>query len=346
MSEFRLQCPVIFTDSDVVVPAHGGGGRMTQKLLDTVFLPAFGNPALDQRHDAANLASSGRIAVTTDTFVVTPWRFPGGNIGSLSIHGTVNDLAMAGARPIALTAGFVLEEGFPLACLNEVVQAMASAAKDAGVPIVAGDTKVVERGRGDGVYINTTGIGEVIAQAPISPAEVKPGDKVIVSGDLGRHGAAVMTCREGLQLDSEILSDSASVVSSALALIEAGIQVRCLRDSTRGGLASVLNEIASASGVEICLDESAVPLSEEVAGVCELLGLDPLYVACEGRYAAFVAAEDGERAAAIMRSHPVSSKACIVGVVRTGRPGVILKTSLGVDRVLDLLSGEQLPRIC
>lgn len=344
--DFRLKCPVQFADSDVVTPAHGGGGRMTQKLLDTVFYPAFGNPALDQRHDAALLAAEGRIAVTTDTFVVTPWKFPGGSIGSLSVHGTVNDLAMAGARPLALTAGFVLEEGFSLASLSEVVVAMAEAAREAGVPIIAGDTKVVERGKGDGVYINTTGIGAVLPGASISPSSVQPGDKIIISGDLGRHGAAVMTSREGLMLDTDIASDSANVSPSALALIESGIRVRCLRDCTRGGFASVLNEIAAASQVEMRLDEDAVPVSEEVAGVCELLGLDPLYVACEGRYAAFVAPEDAEKAVEIMTRHPVSRGACVVGEVRSGRPCVLLTTRLGVDRVLDLLSGEQLPRIC
>lgn len=344
--DFSLKCPVLFTESDVVMPAHGGGGRMTQKLLDTVFYPAFGNPALDQRHDAALLAAEGRMAVTTDTFVVTPWKFPGGNIGSLSVHGTVNDLAMAGARPIALTAGFVLEEGFPLSSLSEVVMAMAEAAQEAGVSIVAGDTKVVERGKGDGVYINTTGIGAVLNGSSISPGSLQPGDKIIISGDLGRHGAAVMTSREGLMLDSDIISDSANVSPSALALIEAGVKVRCLRDCTRGGFASVLNEIAAASQVEMKLMEEAVPVSEEVGGVCELLGLDPLYVACEGRYAAFVAPEDAERAVSLMRNHPVSAGACIVGEVREGRPCVLLTTRLGVDRVLDLLSGEQLPRIC
>lgn len=346
MSDFQLQCPAPRDPQDVIVMAHGGGGRMSQRLLDEVFLPLFSNPALEARHDSALIEESGRLAVSTDTFVVTPWRFPGGDIGSLAVHGTVNDLAMAGARPVALTAGFVLEEGFPLEDLRFVVSSMAEAAAAVGVPIVAGDTKVVERGKGDGVYINTSGVGRVLPGASISPAGVRPGDVVLVSGDLGRHGAAVMTSREGLELDAGVTSDSASVVEPALALIEAGIPVRCLRDATRGGFATVLNEIAALSKVEIMVDEASVPISGEVSGVCELLGLDPMYVACEGRFVAFVPAEHADLTLTVLRQHKVSEGAARVGVVREGRPGVVLRTILGVDRAQDLLSGQQLPRIC
>jgi hydrogenase expression/formation protein HypE len=253
---------------------------------------------------------------------------------------------MAGARPLALTAGFVLEEGFPLECLREVVASMARAASESGVRVVAGDTKVVERGHGDGVYVNTTGVGLVLPNAAISPSSVRPGDVVLVSGDLGRHGTAVMTSREGLELDSDLSSDSASVSAAALALLEAGLPVRCMRDPTRGGLASVLNEIAAASGVCLRIHEALVPVREDVAGVCELLGLDPLYVASEGRFSVFLAPEGEEEALRVLRGFEVSQGACRVGEAAEGSAGVLLRTTLGVDRILDLLSGEQLPRIC
>lgn len=338
-------CPVPGVP-DIVVPAHGGGGRMTQRLMDQVILPALGDSGPEGLHDAATFAASGMIAVSTDSFVVTPWRFPGGDIGSLAVHGTVNDLAMAGARALALTAGFVLEEGFPLQSLREVVSSMARAARECGVRIVAGDTKVVERGHGDGVYVNTTGVGLVLEGSSISPSSVQPGDVVLVSGDLGRHGTAVMTSREGLELDSDLSSDSASVSAPALALLDAGLPVRCMRDPTRGGLASVLNEIAATSQVRIRIHEDRVPVRADVAGVCELLGLDPLYVACEGRFSVFVAPEAEEEALRILRSYEVSAGACRIGEVEEGASGVLLRTTLGVDRILDLLSGEQLPRIC
>lgn len=342
LTEFRLACPIPYAPTDVIQMAHGGGGRVAQRLLDTVFFPAFSNPSLEARHDASAIGEG--LAVSTDAFVVSPWRFPGGDIGSLAVHGTVNDLAMGGARALALTAAFVLEEGMPIEELSQIVHSMQAAAIDAGVTIAAGDTKVVERGKGDGVYIATTGVGRVVSR--IDPRGVLPGDLVLVSGDVGRHGAAVMSVREGLALDTPILSDSAAVHEPALALLDAGIQVRCLRDPTRGGLASILNEIARASNVGIRIEEGRVPVQEDVAGVCELFGLDPLYVACEGRFVAFVAPEDADRALAVMRRHPVSSQAVRIGVV-IGDPGqVTLLSRIGVERVLDLLSGEQLPRIC
>lgn len=345
MNPSDLICPVPKTTSDIVVTAHGGGGRVAQRLLNDIFYPLLRNQSLDERHDAAAIPGQDGLVLSTDTFVVNPWKFPGGNIGSLAVHGTVNDLAMAGAKPLALSAGFVLEEGFSLESLREVVAAMATAAEEAGVPIVAGDTKVVERGKGDGVFINTAGIGRRLSQRAPLPKEVRPGDKVIVSGDIGRHGMAIMACREGLQLDSEIFSDSASVLAPVMDLVEAGAAVHCLRDPTRGGLASVLCEIAGEAGLAVHLDEALIPVEDNVAGACELLGLDPLYVACEGRFVAFVEPEDEGLTLEVMRRHAVSAGARTIGEVRTGK-GVFLKTQIGVDRVIDLLSGEQLPRIC
>lgn len=342
MTDFKLGCPRPIEPDEVVVMAHGGGGRVAQRLLETIFYPRLQNPALDQRHDAATFEN---FAMTTDSFVVTPWKFPGGDIGSLAVHGSVNDLAMAGARPTALTASFILEEGFSLRDLECLVDSMARAASEVPVPIVAGDTKVVERGKCDGIFINTTGIG-VLRIAPAIPTGVRPGDQVIVSGDVGRHGAAVMTSREGLALDQEIESDSASLVASVMALYDAGIQPVCMRDATRGGLASILNEIATASGTEIRLDEAAIPVSDPVASVCELLGLDPLYVACEGRFVLFVKAEQASTALDVLRGFDVSAGACRIGEAALGPPRVVLRTRYGVDRLLDLLSGEQLPRIC
>ncbi|MDR3691745.1 MAG: hydrogenase expression/formation protein HypE [Fimbriimonas sp.] len=346
MSEFEIQCPVPLARHDIIQIAHGGGGRMSQRLIESVFLSAFANEALANRHDASVIQGNGKLAITTDAFVVTPWRFPGGDIGSLAVHGTVNDLAMAGARPIALSASFILEEGLSVDDLREVVRSMQNAASEAGVPIVTGDTKVVERGKADGLYISTTGIGEVIANTPIGPTSVRPGDAILLSGDVGRHGAAIMTAREGLELNSPIESDAASVHLSALALIDEGIDVHCMRDATRGGLATVLNEISRDSGFGIAVSEDAVPVTEDVRGICELLGLDPLYVACEGRFIAFVPDDQADRAISIMRRFSVSSGTVRIGTVREGRARVTLKTQIGVERVLDLLSGEQLPRIC
>lgn len=347
MSHFRLECPVPFSSDALIQMAHGGGGRMMQRLLDSVFFAKLGNAALDERHDAALLEFGGkRLALTTDAFVVTPYRFPGGDIGSLAVHGTVNDLAMAGARPAALAAAFVLEEGLPTEELGSLVASMSAAAEAAGVAVIAGDTKVVERGKGDGLYICTTGIGEVMAPSPVVPAAVRPGDAVIVSGDIGRHGASIMSVREGLELGDPIPSDSAAVHRPVLALFEAGIEVHCLRDATRGGLASVLNEISRDAGLPIQVEEDRVPVREDVRGICEILGLDPLYVACEGRFAAFVPAEHSERALEVMRDFPESEGAAVIGEVSEGTPRVTLTTSIGVERVLDLLSGEQLPRIC
>lgn len=340
-------CPIPREPGDVIQMAHGGGGRMARRLMDRVFLPALNNPALAPLHDAG-LFSVGEhtLAMTTDGFVVHPWRFPGGDIGSLSIHGTVNDLAMAGARALAISAAFVLEEGLPVEGLEEAVGSMREAALACGVPVVAGDTKVVERGKGDGLYVVTTGIGVVESRVPLLPAGVREGDAVLLSGDVGRHGAAVMSVREGLELNLPVLSDSAPVAEPALALIRAGLEVHCMRDCTRGGLATVLNELAEGSGHAVRIDERSVPVSADVRGLCELFGLDPLYVACEGRFVVFVPADQAGAALRVLQDHRVSAGAVQIGEVVAGAPRVTMTSAIGVERVLDLLSGEQLPRIC
>lgn len=341
-------CPIPISQYPHVLMAHGGGGKLMQQLLDNVFGPAFHNPILAARHDSAQFnVPPGRLAMTTDSYVVRPLFFPGGDIGSLAVHGTVNDLAMSGARPLYLSCGFIIEEGLPMETLWRVVMSMRDAAQRCGVQIVTGDTKVVDQGKGDGLYLNTTGIGVIEHDLTITPTSVQPGDAVIVSGDLGRHGMAIMAVREGLQFESTIESDSAPVREPVRALIKSGIEVHCLRDLTRGGLASALNEIAMAAGVKITIEQKAVPVREDVHAACEILGLDPLHVANEGRFVAFVAAPDAERAVAILHRHEVSTNAVMVGqVVERSAPLVTVRSAIGVNRILDLPSGEQLPRIC
>ncbi len=345
----ELVCPVPRQDGRRILLAHGGGGRLTRELVERVFLPAFRNDALARLHDAAVLERpAGRLAFTTDSFVVHPLFFPGGDVGKLAVTGTVNDLVMSGARPLYLSLGFILEEGLAMEDLSRVVASIREAAGDAGVSVAAGDTKVVERGKGDGIFITSAGVGVVEARAPVAPTEVRPGDAVLVSGPVGQHGVAVMAVRDGLAFSTPIASDCASVAAPVLALLEAGLEVHCLRDPTRGGVATVLNEIAGQAGCEIAVHESAIPVSAEVAGACEVLGLDPLYVACEGRFLAFVAARDADRALALLAARPDTARAARIGTVRAGgTPGlVVLETLAGGERVLDLLSGEQLPRIC
>jgi hydrogenase expression/formation protein HypE len=346
--EFTPTCPVPITRPGQVMLAHGGGGRMTQQLIEQVFAPAFANPFLAERHDGAALpVGNARLAFTTDSYVVRPLFFPGGDIGTLAVTGTVNDLAMCGARPLYLSAGFILEEGLPLETLDRVVRSMQGIAAAARVQLVTGDTKVVDRGRGDGVYINTAGIGLIAHDQIIAPRSVRPGDVVILSGDIGRHGIAIMALREGLEFESTIESDCAVVADAALALIDAGIPVHCLRDLTRGGLASGLIEIAETGGVHVDLTERAIPVREDVQAACEILGLDPLYVANEGRFVAFVPPDEAERALALLRAQPVSAGATIIGQVTADPPGLVTMTSrIGIPRLVDLLSGEQLPRIC
>jgi len=294
------------------------------------------------------LAANGtRLAMTTDTYVVQPLIFPGGTIGDLAVNGTINDLAMCGARPLALSAGFVLEEGLAMETLHVVVSSMRRAAQAANVPIVTGDTKVVDKGKGDGIFINTTGIGMVVASAPIGPELIRAGDAVLVSGDLGAHGIAILSVRNGLEFEGPVSSDTASVWPAVEALFEAGIEVHCLRDLTRGGLSSALNEIASVAGLRITVDEALIPVSDVVRGACELLGLDPLYVANEGRFAVFVPDQQADGALEILRSKSVSAGAVRSGTVYEHSSGIVtLRSRIGGNRVLDMLSGEQLPRIC
>lgn len=319
---------------------------MTERLIQEVFLPAFGSAELGRRHDGAYLPRRGsRLAVTTDSFVVKPLLFPGGSIGSLAVHGTVNDLAMCGARPLYLTAGFVLEEGLEIALLQRIVEDVARAARESGVEIITADTKVVERGKGDGVYVNTTGIGECLIGEP-GPWRVEPGDAVIVSGDLGRHGIAILSVREGIAFSTQIESDAMALWPAVEALIDADIGIHCLRDLTRGGLSSALNEIASARAVEIEIDEASIPISEPVRGACEFLGLDPLYVANEGRFCVIVPGGEAARAVAILKESGHAPEAGVIGRIGEGRGRVVMKTQIGGRRIVDMLSGEQLPRIC
>jgi len=346
--DLRAACPVPIRDYPQVLMAHGGGGMLTQQLLDRMFLPAFRSAALAEAHDGAALAvGGGRIAFTTDSYVVRPLFFPGGDIGSLAVYGTVNDLAMCGARPRWLSAGFILEEGLSMETLWQVVQSMQQAARSAGVEFVTGDTKVVDRGKGDQVFINTAGIGTLEHDLSIGPASVRAGDAVLLSGDVGRHGMAIVSVREGLAFAEPILSDCAPLWEPVEALLQAGVAVHCLRDLTRGGLCSALNEIAVSAGLQIDIDEASVPVSDLVRGGCEILGLDPLYVANEGRCVVFVAAAEADAALAVLRAHPVSAGAVRIGSVTTGDAGRVTALSrIGSRRILDRLSGEQLPRIC
>ncbi len=341
-------CPLPMSDKRIVQLAHGGGGRLMRELIQEVFVRTFDNPLLAPLHDGATWAvERGTLAFTTDSYVVRPLFFPGGDIGSLAVYGTVNDLAMCGAKPLYLSAGFILEEGLSLDVLRQVVKSMAEAARAAGVSIVTGDTKVVDRGKGDGIFINTAGIGLVPDGVHISPQSVRPGDAILLSGDLGCHGVAVLSVREGLSFAGAVQSDSAPVHGVVEDLIVSNVEIHCLRDLTRGGLASALNEIAQAAGVGIVIDETAIPILDPVQGACELLGLDPLYVANEGRFVAVMPASQIEPALAVMRRHGVSERAALIGSVTDRRsPPVVLRTVVGTNRILDLLSGEQLPRIC
>ena len=331
--------------------SHGSGGKATHNLIEGVFAPAFSNPLLDAMDDAATFSINGsgqRLAFTTDTYVVSPLFFPGGDIGKLAVHGTINDLAMAGAQPLYLSAGFILEEGFPIADLRRIVASMAAAATGAGVAIVTGDTKVVQRGKADGLFINTAGIGLIRATGPLGQARVQPGDRVLLSGPVGDHGIAIMLAREALDIETDVESDTAPLHTLVAALIEAaGDGVHCMKDPTRGGVATTLNEIAIGSEVSIGLDEHAIPVRPEVRGACEILGLDPLTIANEGKMLAIVSAEKAEAALAAMRSHPLGRETAIIGTVQAEPAGMVfLRTDIGGMRVLDMLVGDPLPRIC
>jgi len=341
------QCPLPLRDYPRIVMGHGGGGQLMADLVTHLFVPAFGGVTLAELGDAAVVdVEGGRLALTTDAFVVRPLEFPGGDIGSLAVHGTVNDLAMRGARPRFLTAAFVLEEGLAIDVLGRIVQRMAAAARAADVAVVAGDTKVVERGHGDGLYITTTGVGVVPPGLVLGPAAARPGDVVLLSGPMGDHGMAIMSVRDGLAFDAPIVSDSAPLYGLVAAMLESD-GVRVLRDPTRGGVAAALNEIAAASRVGITLEEPALPIRPEVRGACELLGLDPLLVANEGRVVACVAADAADRILERMRAHPLGRDAARIGTVEAGPRGrVSVRTAFGPRRIVPLPVGEQLPRIC
>jgi hydrogenase expression/formation protein HypE len=328
--------------------SHGSGGKATQTLIEAIFLDAFRNPMLEQLEDAAEFAIDGaRLALTTDSFVVSPLFFPGGDIGDLAVNGTVNDLAVSGATPLYLTAGFILEEGFPIADLTTIVESMRAAAEVAGVQIVTGDTKVVQRGKADGCYVNTAGVGVRRNTADLGIATAKPGDVVLVSGPIGEHGITIMLARGELDIDADLESDTAAVHGLVADLLDAVPGVRAMRDATRGGVATILNEVAKASNVAVVVDEKTIPVRTEVRGASELLGIDPLYVACEGRIVVIVDGAQAESALAALRAHPLGAQAAVIGRVADDPPGlVLLNTTFGGTRIVDLLVGDPLPRIC
>jgi hydrogenase expression/formation protein HypE len=345
---FTLDCPLPHRDDERVQLAHGGGGTLTARLIDEVFLPAFDNPLLAGLGDGAVFNNpGGDLAFSTDSYVVQPLFFPGGDIGSLAINGTVNDLAMCGALPLYLSAGFIIEEGLPFADLRRVANSMGQAARQAGVQLVTGDTKVVDHGKADGLFVNTAGVGTVAAGAAVGPSRVQPGDAIVLSGDLGRHGMAVMAQREGLEFDSPILSDCAPLHGHIEALRAANVELHCLRDLTRGGLAAAVCEIAIQRHLRLEIVEDRVPVTDPVRGACELLGLDPLHVANEGRFVAFVPADQAQTACDALRRYAPDDGATIIGSASETTDGlVLLESAIGVQRILERLSGEQLPRIC
>jgi hydrogenase expression/formation protein HypE len=341
-------CPLPIDSSSFITMAHGGGGKLTHQLIEKLFRPTFNNSELETQHDGAVFdIPSKRLVFTTDSYVVRPLIFPGGNIGSLAVNGTVNDLAMCGARPLYLTAAFILEEGLPMEILWTIVQSMKTAADQAGAKIITGDTKVVDKGKGDGIFINTSGVGVIEHSLKIHPKSIQPGDVVLLSGDIGRHGIAIMAAREGLGFQNQIESDCAAVSNLVQSLIDADIEIHCMRDLTRGGLATALIELAQTSRVSINITESEIPVREDVKGACEILGLDPFYVANEGRFVVLVKAEDATHTLELLRKDELGNQARIIGTVKEApQETVILKTKIGTSRMLDMLSGEQLPRIC
>jgi hydrogenase expression/formation protein HypE len=343
-----IQCPTDLRKDELIVLGHGSGGKLTADLVRKVFLPALSNPILDRLNDGAEMnLDAGRIAFTTDSFVVNPLRFPGGDIGSLAVNGTINDLAVIGAHPLGLSASFILEEGFPIAELRDIVESIRDTSRQAEVPIIAADTKVVERGKADGIFITTSGFGMIPSGLELGPEQARASDAVLVSGPIGDHGIAVMSAREGLRFETTVVSDCAALHGLVATMIASGGKVRCMRDVTRGGIATVINELATSSGVEIIIDEPAVPARDAVRAACEILGLDPLYVACEGRLVAIVDPADADRILAAMRRYPLGEGACRIGTVtRKHNPRVLLRTAFGPTRLLDLLPGDQLPRIC
>ena len=354
LGEFNGTCPLPVSSYDRIVLGHGGGGLLSAQLVERLFLPAYGNDVLTALEDQATVSLPGRwgtsaprIAITTDSFVVRPLFFPGGDIGKLAIHGTVNDLAVGGARPLYLTAAFILEEGLAILELEKIAASMRQACDLAKVALVAGDTKVVDRGKGDGVFITTTGVGLVPEGRRLSIRSALAGDRIVVSGSIGDHGIAIMSVREGIEFETVLESDTAPLNGLVEAMLEACSGIRAMRDPTRGGLSSTLNELAAASRVGVKLDESKIPVRADVRGACELLGLDPLYVANEGKLVAVVAPDEVQRLVAVMRAHPLGREAADIGEVVSAHPGVVtLRSLIGGERVVAMLSGEQLPRIC
>lgn len=333
--------------NEKITLAHGAGGKMSAALMRDVILPAFDNPVLDVLHDGAKLATSGRLAFTTDSYVVRPLFFAGGNIGKIAVCGTVNDLAMTGAVPRYLSCGLILEEGFPVENLSRIVRTMRETADAAGVAIVTGDTKVVEHGKADGIFINTAGVGELIAGIDIAPQNVRPGMKVLLSGCIGDHAAAILAGRHGIEIPESLTSDCAPLVGLTQAVLKAAPHTAVLRDPTRGGVAAVLNEIAAAAQVGVLVDEDALPIREAVRGICDMLGFDPLDLANEGKCIAFVPAAEADAALAAMRAHPYGKDACIIGETTEEAPGQVgLRTALGGIRIVDLPLGSLVPRIC
>ncbi len=351
MSEITFDgwtCPLPLRDYPTIVMGHGGGGKLSAELIQHLFLPAFANDALTNLGDSAVIQFEGaRLAVSTDSFVVRPLFFPGGDIGKLAVHGTVNDVAMSGATPVYLTCGFIIEEGLPLDTLGRIVDSMATAAREAGVQLIAGDTKVVDKGHGDGVYINTSGIGVIPPGVTIAPNRAQASDVVLISGTIGDHGMAVMSEREGLQFESDIVSDTAALNGLVADILAATHDVHVLRDPTRGGVASALNEIARASQVGVVLDERTIPVNPSVQSACDMLGMDPLFVANEGKLLAIVPENVAETVLAVMRRHRLGKDSAIIGRITSDHPGILVaRTGIGGTRVIPLQIGEQLPRIC
>jgi len=344
---FDPACPVPITNYDRVTLAHGGGGSLSNQLIEKMFLKEFSNPLLDEGHDGAILELKGPLAFTTDSFVVHPIFFPGGTIGDLAVNGTINDLVCCGAIPKFISVGMIIEEGFPMKDLWMVVQSMGAAARNAGVQIVTGDTKVVEKGKGDQIFINTSGIGTIAEGLEISPRRCQPGDRIIINGNIAEHGVSIMSSREGLEFETSIQSDSAALNGLFVDVLDSTKDIHVMRDPTRGGMSSALNEIAKTSRTGIEIEEQDIPISSEVQGACEILGLDPLYIANEGKILFFVPQSVCDTVLAAIRRHPLGRKAAIIGKVTKERPGLVrLKTQIGSTRIVDMISGEQLPRIC
>lgn len=347
-ASFPQTCPVPLNDYPHVLLAHGGGGRLMHSLIEKMFKPLLANEFLEQGHDSAILGQpAGQLAFTSDSFVVSPLFFPGGDIGSLAVNGTVNDLAVSGAKPLYLSLSLIIEEGLSMETLWRLVQSVAQAALKAEVKIVTGDTKVVERGKGDGIFINTSGVGVLRPGLQIGAARIQTGDAVLINGDLGRHGICIMARRQGLEFETSIESDCAPLSGIIEQLLDAGVEIHCLRDLTRGGLGGVAVELAQSCRRNVLLDQSSIPVHEQVRGACEILGFDPLYVANEGRFIAFVKQAHAQKALELMRSHEFGAEAALIGRVAAEPAGLaVLRSSIGTTRILDMLSGEQLPRIC